>query len=573
MPNSKDKVLIRDITKPVIDNKNGTISFPYFVKVKPTENKAKDKVQFSYGNYDRSNQDVTEVDRTSVNKDLGPDLTKKHSRIKGYSERARSIVDSRKFGNEPHPIYNPILDPVSKALISPTAKKIYEGMSIASMFVPEPRVRIAMNLPLALYTLQDQLDQNTEFSPIEKAANYVGVIPEFRTTFNLAKGLSKNTQKAVNFSHKYGSKSAFQHMNLGEDPKLIYGEAALVAAHRGEDAQNIYDIASDATSLAKTSVGLSGGHSVVSNPVNPYSIYLNNKFKEDHPLIFGNQYKDGGNLDYNKIKQSYNDSNDVVSSVNKDTGWKTDFLRDLENKSPKINNNKYDNESDIANKDVNKEDEINSSDTIEQNVKNEYIKNKSKESVKKINDDYINNNNKLKVKTNDIKQANPSGNMKKYYDSISHEFKLYPREKTLSESGYGYLVNKKGISKEFACAIIGSALQESRMFPTEDNGSHKGILQWDKDIRFNNLINFTKQKEGTNYVNGDENLLFNQLDFALWEMKTPYFEKLHLMDKINSSKSIYDKVNYIKNIYLGDDSKTVSKRAAYGAYVYSMFNK
>jgi murein DD-endopeptidase MepM/ murein hydrolase activator NlpD len=81
-------------------------------------------------------------------------------------------------------------------------------------------------------------------------------------------------------------------------------------------------------------------------------------------------------------------------------------------------------------------------------------------------------------------------------------------EKTMS-----FLISS-GLTQAQAAGVAGNLKQESHFDPKADNGSHHGIAQWDKEIRWPRVVNYIKS------IGKDPNSLEGQLYGLVWEAKT-----------------------------------------------------
>lgn len=55
------------------------------------------------------------------------------------------------------------------------------------------------------------------------------------------------------------------------------------------------------------------------------------------------------------------------------------------------------------------------------------------------------------------------------------------------EKCWNYFINDWKINKILASGFMGQIYQESKFNPTDDNGTHRGICQWDKSDRYQNI--------------------------------------------------------------------------------------
>ena len=306
-----------------------------------------------------------------------------------------------------------------------------------------------------------------------------------------------------------------------------------------------------------------------------------------------NVFAEGGDLDYDAIKQSYNDSNTGYSKFNHSSGWIKDYMRD-HMKTGLVADGSVDAATmkgiKKANMNMNMFYTANGTDGEEMSNNVDYgwvKKNNPSQLYQYENQNLPTNGDKVQqsnlgssTSSKAAKKAAPINVSKsKFYANIQQETKANPQLNETMSIAYNYLI-KKGFKPVNASAIIGCIYAESRMNPQQDNGDHCGLLQWTKfktennkkkfGDRYNKLIEHTKQLEGDKYKDGDENLLLNQLAFIADDLRSKDFnnDKVKLIHTLSKSQSIYDSAKAIMEIYGGDDKDKYSptERAAYALY-------
>lgn len=95
------------------------------------------------------------------------------------------------------------------------------------------------------------------------------------------------------------------------------------------------------------------------------------------------------------------------------------------------------------------------------------------------------------------------------------------------EKAFNYFI-KNGLSKEHAAGIVGNLMIESYtdIRPTADNGSHRGIAQWDKGDRWPRLVSWAQDK------NKDPNKFETQIEYL--SIESGYLRKFKSM-KVSSA--------------------------------------
>ena len=306
-----------------------------------------------------------------------------------------------------------------------------------------------------------------------------------------------------------------------------------------------------------------------------------------------NVFAEGGDLDYDAIKQSYNDSNTGYSKFNHSSGWIKDYMRD-HMKTGLVADGSVDAATmkgiKKANMNMNMFYTANGTDGEEMSNNVDYgwvKKNNPSQLYQYENQNLPTNGDKVQqsnlgssTSSKAAKKAAPINVSKsKFYANIQQETKANPQLNETMSIAYNYLI-KKGFKPVNASAIVGCIYAESRMNPQQDNGDHCGLLQWTKfktennkkkfGDRYNKLIEHTKQLEGDKYKDGDENLLLNQLAFVADDLRSKDFnnDKVKLIHTLSKSQSIYDSAKAIMEIYGGDDKDKYSptERAAYALY-------
>ena len=306
-----------------------------------------------------------------------------------------------------------------------------------------------------------------------------------------------------------------------------------------------------------------------------------------------NVFAEGGDLDYDAIKQSYNDSNTGYSKFNHSSGWIKDYMRD-HMKTGLVADGSVDAATmkgiKKANMNMNMFYTANGTDGEEMSNNVDYgwvKKNNPSQLYQYENQNLPTNGDKVQqsnlgssTSSKAAKKAAPINVSKsKFYANIQQETKANPQLNETMSIAYNYLI-KKGFKPVNASAIVGCIYAESRMNPQQDNGDHCGLLQWTKfktennkkkfGDRYNKLIEHTKQLEGDKYKDGDENLLLNQLAFIADDLRSKDFnnDKVKLIHTLSKSQSIYDSAKAIMEIYGGDDKDKYSptERAAYALY-------
>ena len=306
-----------------------------------------------------------------------------------------------------------------------------------------------------------------------------------------------------------------------------------------------------------------------------------------------NVFAEGGDLDYDAIKQSYNDSNTGYSKFNHSSGWIKDYMRD-HMKTGLVADGSVDAATmkgiKKANMNMNMFYTANGTDGEEMSNNVDYgwvKKNNPSQLYQYENQNLPTNGDKVQqsnlgssTSSKAAKKAAPINVSKsKFYANIQQETKANPQLNETMSIAYNYLI-KKGFKPVNASAIVGCIYAESRMNPQQDNGDHCGLLQWTKfktednkkkfGDRYNKLIEHTKQIEGDKYKDGDENLLLNQLAFIADDLRSKDFnnDKVKLIHTLSKSQSIYDSAKAIMEIYGGDDKDKYSptERAAYALY-------
>jgi hypothetical protein len=306
-----------------------------------------------------------------------------------------------------------------------------------------------------------------------------------------------------------------------------------------------------------------------------------------------NVFAEGGDLDYDAIKQSYNDSNTGYSKFNHSSGWIKDYMRD-HMKTGLVADGSVDAATmkgiKKANMNMNMFYTSNGTDGEEMSNNVDYgwvKKNNPSQLYQYENQNLPTNGDKVQqsnlgssTSSKAAKKAAPINVSKsKFYANIQQETKANPQLNETMSIAYNYLI-KKGFKPVNASAIVGCIYAESRMNPQQDNGDHCGLLQWTKfkiehnkkkfGDRYNKLIEHTKQLEGDKYKDGDENLLLNQLAFIADDLRSKDFnnDKVKLIHTLSKSQSIYDSAKAIMEIYGGDDKDKYSptERAAYALY-------
>ena len=306
-----------------------------------------------------------------------------------------------------------------------------------------------------------------------------------------------------------------------------------------------------------------------------------------------NVFAEGGDLDYDAIKQSYNDSNTGYSKFNHSSGWIKDYMRD-HMKTGLVADGSVDAATmkgiKKANMNMNMFYTANGTDGEEMSNNVDYgwvKKNNPSQLYQYENQNLPTNGDKVQqsnlgssTSSKAAKKAAPINVSKsKFYANIQQETKANPQLNETMSIAYNYLI-KKGFKPVNASAIVGCIYAESRMNPQQDNGDHCGLLQWTKfktennkkkfGDRYNKLIEHTKQLEGDKYKDGDENLLLNQLAFISDDLRSKDFnnDKVKLIHTLSKSQSIYDSAKAIMEIYGGDDKDKYSptERAAYALY-------
>ena len=310
-------------------------------------------------------------------------------------------------------------------------------------------------------------------------------------------------------------------------------------------------------------------------------------------IVKKNVFAEGGDLDYDAIKQSYNDSNTGYSKFNHSSGWIKDYMRD-HMKTGLVADGSVDAATmkgiKKANMNMNMFYTANGTDGEEMSNNVDYgwvKKNNPSQLYQYENQNLPTNGDKVQqsnlgssTSSKAAKKAAPINVSKsKFYANIQQETKANPQLNETMSISYNYLI-KKGFKPVNASAIVGCIYAESRMNPQQDNGDHCGLLQWTKfktennkkkfGDRYNKLIEHTKQLEGDKYKDGDENLLLNQLAFISDDLRSKDFnnDKVKLIHTLSKSQSIYDSAKAIMEIYGGDDKDKYSptERAAYALY-------
>jgi hypothetical protein len=306
-----------------------------------------------------------------------------------------------------------------------------------------------------------------------------------------------------------------------------------------------------------------------------------------------NVFAEGGDLDYDAIKQSYNDSNTGYSKFNHSSGWIKDYMRD-HMKTGLVADGSVDAATmkgiKKANMNMNMFYTSNGTDGEEMSNNVDYgwvKKNNPSQLYQYENQNLPTNGDKVQqsnlgssTSSKAAKKAAPINVSKsKFYANIQQETKANPQLNETMSIAYNYLI-KKGFKPVNASAIVGCIYAESRMNPQQDDGDHCGLLQWTKfktennkkkfGDRYNKLIEHTKQLEGDKYKDGDENLLLNQLAFIADDLRSKDFnnDKVKLIHTLSKSQSVYDSAKAIMEIYGGDDKDKYSptERAAYALY-------
>jgi len=117
---------------------------------------------------------------------------------------------------------------------------------------------------------------------------------------------------------------------------------------------------------------------------------------------------------------------------------------------------------------------------------------------------------------------------------------------------WNFLKDKK-MSSEAIAGIMGNIQQESSFDPTADNGTHRGICQWDKNDRYARMSAL-----------GDPNLLDTQLNFMWQEMN-----ERGVVDKLNSSKSIKEAAEIWDTDFEVSGGSEMGKRVSYGENIFN----
>ena len=551
--NAKHVVLQTDYTKPVIDN-DGRVFYPFSSGVvvddkssglKPEIGKSgfveHDTNQTLSGiQFDKNGNVVknTYKETPAVNDDTRIPITSSPSVLPNGERREEPYESTDEQQHYGH---------VTKDDIDAQDKSMAYMLSLASIPFGGWAAAV-MNVPQALYTWKHR----NETSGVNQFLDYAGVIPGITFT----KALNLSTNPAIIRSARLAElvrKRAHPSDIAIRSRQFAAPVATLQMVHKAGDAQNLLTYPSLANDWYNR------------QPIDTrFDNYLDSPVK---PLIL-NKFAEGGDLDYDEIKKKYNSSNSGVSKINQDTGWKMDYMRDHANLSSAISDNKM---KDIVRKNKQYDQLYNDEnhDVQEDSINENPVDDSDHDLTQNNVDNNVYGDDGKPDKSKSKENKNPK-TLKDYHDNFKDELSLYPQIDNDMQIAYSYLANNKHMLPEDACALIGCALQESRLRPDTTNGSHTGILQWSNKDRYKDLIQFTKDKEGSKYTNGDESLLLNQLDFAFHEMHSDYFNsgKKDLMSKLDDAKTIFDKIDIIKDIYLGGGKYSTTQRAGIAQVVY-----
>ena len=122
------------------------------------------------------------------------------------------------------------------------------------------------------------------------------------------------------------------------------------------------------------------------------------------------------------------------------------------------------------------------------------------------------------------------------------------------ETAYKFFINL-GLSPEQAAGAVGNLQQESGLSPKADNGSHRGIAQWDYAGRFAKLKGFAKDH------NKDPDELETQLLYIKYELEGGYkkaYKELKKQTTVAGAATIWD------SLYEISGGSAMDQRIAYG---------
>ena len=577
--NAKHVVLQTDYTKPVIDN-YGRVFYPFSSGVvvddkssglKPEIGKSgfveHDVNQTLSGiKFDKNGNVVknTYKESPSVNDDTRIPITSSPSVLPNGERRKEPYEPTDEQQYYRHGTNRDDVDFQERSMAAGLA---LAGIPFGGWFAA------ALNAPQALYTWKHRDETNG----VNKFLDYASVVPGMK--FTKALNLSKNP--AIIRSARLAAwvtKKAHPSDIAIRSKQFAAPVAALQMVHKAGDAQNVLTY----PSLVKDWFNRQLIDTRFDN-------YLDSPVK---PLIL-NKFAEGGDLDYDAIKQSYNDSNTGYSKFNHSSGWIKDYMRD-HMKTGLVADGSVDAATmkgiKKANMNMNMFYTANGTDGEEMSNNVDYgwvKKNNPSQLYQYENQNLPTNGDKVQqsnlgssTSSKAAKKAAPINVSKsKFYANIQQETKANPQLNETMSIAYNYLI-KKGFKPVNASAIVGCIYAESRMNPQQDNGDHCGLLQWTKfktennkkkfGDRYNKLIEHTKQLEGDKYKDGDENLLLNQLAFISDDLRSKDFnnDKVKLIHTLSKSQSIYDSAKAIMEIYGGDDKDKYSptERAAYALY-------
>jgi len=113
----------------------------------------------------------------------------------------------------------------------------------------------------------------------------------------------------------------------------------------------------------------------------------------------------------------------------------------------------------------------------------------------------------------------------------------------------------KGMTPIAIAGIMGNIEQESKYNPQSDNGSHRGICQWDYSIRWPRLVSSQE----------DPDDIKSQTEFMWQEL-----EERGLVDTLNNSEDIYTATEVFDSGFEGSGGREIYQRVAYANKIYQV---
>ena len=181
-------------------------------------------------------------------------------------------------------------------------------------------------------------------------------------------------------------------------------------------------------------------------------------------------------------------------------------------------------------------------------------------SIREILADILNNVINLKISTRNAGTSGKNGADKPQTGNVQDASGVPGADN--QEKAFNYLT-RLGLSNEHAAGIVGNLMIESYtdIIPTADNGTHRGIAQWDKQHRWPALVSWAENK------NKDPNTFETQLEYL--SIESGYLRKFKSM----SVSGVDDATHKWEELFERSGGQALDRRKQYARSVLQKYAK